>query len=84
MGAPILCFGSSSIPSCLSISQESAPMGQLMSFGRESRTTLRGSPVPRWPYLAIGGRQLYDFAFFSTPCFHVGYIFILNNMFVGI
>lgn len=73
MGAAIQRLGSSSIPSCLSISQESAPMGQLMSFGRESRTTPRGSPVPRRPYLAIGGRQFYDFAFFPTPCFHVDY-----------
>lgn len=29
--------------------------------------------VPRRPYLAIGGRQFYDFAFFPTPCFHVDY-----------
>lgn len=67
MGAAVRRFGSSSILSCLSISQESAPMSQLMSFGRESRTTPRGSPVPRRPYLAIGGRQFYDFAFFLRP-----------------
>lgn len=65
--------GCSSIRSCLSISQESAPMGQLMSFGRESRTTTRGSSVPRRPYLVIGGRQFYDFAFFPSLRFHAGY-----------
>ncbi|PZC70866.1 hypothetical protein B5X24_HaOG214756 [Helicoverpa armigera] len=44
-------------------------MGQLMSFGRESRTSPRGSPVPRRPYLAIAlKRSEFPWARDDTPC----------------
>ncbi|KAL4715109.1 hypothetical protein ACJJTC_012156 [Scirpophaga incertulas] len=60
------------MPSCLSISQESAPMGQLMSFGRESRTKPLGYRCRAAPALfGDWWAPVLRLCLFPTPCFHL-------------